>query len=298
MTDKNSRKSYLFAGLTVLMWSTVATAFKIGLFYTNPANLLFISSLTSLIFFSALFYSKNKFSDSVKLKGLLNSSLFGFLNPFLYYLILFEAYKLLPAQIAQPLNYTWVIVVTLLTSVFLKQRQKLISIVGLKISFAGVVVLSSQGSIPGLGDISLFGIFLALSSSIFWGVYWLLNLKDTRNDIEKMMLNFAFGTLYILIYIMLTQNFEFNINVLFAGIYIGLFEMGVTFYVWFKALKYAESTAKTGSIIYLSPFISLIFISIVLGEPIALISIIGLILIISGILLPKVKEVFIRKSNN
>ena len=34
----------------------------------------------------------------------------GFLNPFLYYIILFKAYSLLPAQEALSLNYTWPLV--------------------------------------------------------------------------------------------------------------------------------------------------------------------------------------------
>ena len=31
----------------------------------------------------------------------------GLLNPCLYYLVLFKAYELLPAQQAQALNYSW-----------------------------------------------------------------------------------------------------------------------------------------------------------------------------------------------
>src|SRR5690606_9278126 len=113
-----------------------------------------------------LFQKKRKEIFSVK--NILNSAIFGFLNPFLYYLILFEAYNLLPAQIAQPLNYTWVIVVTLLMAFFMKQKLDAISIIGLIISFSGVVFLSSQGSLPGIGEINIFGVILALSSSLFW----------------------------------------------------------------------------------------------------------------------------------
>ena len=294
MTEKNSRKSYIFAGLTVLMWSTVATAFKLGLDYLSPANLLFYSSLTSLVFFSILILFQKKRKELFSLKNILNSAIFGFLNPFLYYLILFEAYNLLPAQIAQPLNYTWVIVVTLLMAFFMKQKLDIISIIGLLISFSGVVFLSSQGSLPGIGEINILGVILALSSSLFWGLYWLLNLRDRREDSHKLLLNFLFGTIFILIYILLTEDLQFSKNGLFSGIYIGLFEMGVTFFVWLKALKYAESTAKTGSIIYLSPFISLLFISFVLGEQISSVAIIGLSLIILGIILPKAKLLFFK----
>ncbi len=291
MQAKNSKKSYFYAGLTVLFWSTVATAFKIGLSHLSPANLLFYSSLTSLIFFTALLLFSNKNKNSLfDIPNLLKSALFGFLNPFLYYLILFEAYKLLPAQIAQPLNYTWVIVVTILMAVFMNQKLQLTGIIGLLISFGGVIVLSSQGSIPGLGEINIFGVILAISSSLFWGIYWLLNVRDKRDDIPKLFLNFLFGTIFIFIYCLFTDGIAISLEGISAGIYIGLFEMGITFFVWLKALQYAENTAKTGNIIYLSPFLSLVFIALMLGEPISIIAVAGLCLIVLGIMLPKIMK--------
>ena len=50
--------------------------------------------------------------------------LLGLLNPFLYYLVLFKAYALLPAQQAQPLNYTWAITLSLLAVPLLKQQVR------------------------------------------------------------------------------------------------------------------------------------------------------------------------------
>ncbi|NJK98814.1 MAG: EamA family transporter, partial [Bacteroidales bacterium] len=46
----------------------------------------------------------------------------GFLNPLLYYLVLFKAYSLLPAQIAQPLNYTWPLILVILSIIFLSKN--------------------------------------------------------------------------------------------------------------------------------------------------------------------------------
>ena len=46
--------------------------------------------------------------------ALVRAAALGFLNPFLYYVVLFKAYDLLPAQEAQPLNYTWAITLAIL----------------------------------------------------------------------------------------------------------------------------------------------------------------------------------------
>ncbi len=284
MSLTNTRKSYIFASLTVLLWSTVATAFKIALKYLEPAQLLLFSSTTSLIFFLIILIFNSKNNIDLSSISLLKSMLAGLINPFLYYLILFEAYNLLPAQIAQPLNYTWVIVVTIFLAIFINKNFKFYNFIGLIISFLGVIVLSSQGKIDGIGEINLLGIILAMLSSFFWGIYWLINLKDRRNDFEKLFLNFLFGTIFIFIYIIFTSKIVFQIEGVIAAIYIGLFEMGLTFFLWLKALRFSNNPQKTGNIIYLTPFLSLVFISIILNEPISIFSIIGLIFIIAGIL--------------
>lgn len=280
---QNQKKSYIYAFVTVFLWSTVASAFKIGLDYYSPDLLLLISSIVSTVFFFTLMLNHSKKNLYTK-DNIIKSLFAGLLNPFLYYLILFKAYDMIPAQVAQPLNYTWIIVVTVLMSISNKKRLSIITISGLLISFTGVVVISAQGNASGK-EINIIGVGLALISSVFWGFYWLINLKDTRQDVEKLFMNFFVGTIFISIYVLIFSDFKYSFEGTMAGIYIGLFEMGATFFVWLKALKYSEDTGKTGNIIYLTPFISLIFISLILKEVISLNSFLGLILIIGGIVI-------------
>ncbi len=278
------KKSYLFAILSVLFWSTVATAFKISLRYLNYYQLLFISSLTALIvqFFLLLFQK----SLTLIKQGFLNSILFGFLNPFLYYLILFKAYSLLPAQLAQPLNFTWPIVLTFFSIIFLKEKVRLLNFLALIISFFGVLIISSYGRFFNFQNINLLGIILALSSSFVWALYWILNLNDKRKEEVKLFANFFFGVLFSIIFLLITNKFAFpKFNYLFGGLYVGIFEMGITFFFFLKALRLAENKAKINNLIYLTPFLSLVFINFVLKEQVYFTTIIGLSLIIFGIFL-------------
>jgi len=73
-------------------------------------------------------------------------------------------------------------------------------------------------------------------------------------------------------------------------VYIGLFEMGVTFILWMKALSLAGNNARIAGIAYLTPFISLVFIHFIVGETIAVSSVAGLILIVGGILIGAIKN--------
>ena len=68
-----------------------------------------------------------------------------------------------------------------------------------------------------------------------------------------------------------------------AGAYVGCFEMGFTFVLWLTAMKLVSATAKVANLIFLSPFLSLIFIRVVLGERIAPATVVGLVLIVGGL---------------
>jgi drug/metabolite transporter (DMT)-like permease len=219
----------------------------------------------------------------------------GFLNPFFYYFILFKAYELLRAQEAQPLNQTWAVILPILSIIILSQRIKIMRIVALLISFFGVLIISTQGDLLGFNFTDPFGVGLALISAIIWSLFWIYNVKDERDEVGKLFLNFLFGFIYISITIIILYPIfypnlftEFNIPSnygLIGAVYVGIFEMGITFVLWLKALKLSKTTAQVSNFIYLVPFLSLIVIHFSVGEEILISTIFGLIFIIAGILL-------------
>lgn len=286
MTNKS--KSIILAFAAVLLWSTVATAFKIALSIQSPGDLLFLSVIFSTLFFASYLIATSKILNLLpNSENLLKSALAGLINPFLYYLVLFTAYDLLPAQLAQPLNYSWVIVISILSIVILKQKIRFIEFVSLALGLIGIAIIASGGKMIYNLDYSLYGIVLAIGSSLLWGAYWILNLQDSRKAEIKLFWSFLFGTIYILIY----RGFEFpdlTYSVILTSAYVGLFEMGVTFILWMKALQFSENNAQIGNIVYFAPFISLVIIHFVLGEVIQISSLIGLFLIIGGVLLRRV----------
>ena len=282
----NQKKAYGLAALTILFWSTSASAFKIGLRHIDHYQLLFIATLTAVVFLFLVLIAQKRFKEviSTKKNDIRNSAVLGFLNPFLYYSVLFVAYSLLPAQVAQPLNFVWPIALVLLSVPILKQTLTVKSIAALVISFLGVVFISTEGNILNMNFASPLGVSLALLSSIVWALFWLFNVKDQRDEVIKLFYNFLFALVLVSITTLMFSSFkEINFKGIMAGIYIGLFEMGITFVLWLKALKLSERTDKLGNLIYLTPFCSLIFISIILKEKIFVTTLIGLILIVTGI---------------
>ena len=290
-----TRQSYIYACLAILFWSTVPTAFKISLGELDILPMLTIAALTSTLVLLIVVLAGNK-TDLIRkstAKELLKSAILGFINPFLYYLILLKAYQLLPAQIAQPLNMIWPIILVFLSVPVLRQKIERKSFIALFISFVGVYIISSQGKPFNPGHSDLTGVMLATGSSIFWALYFILNVRDKRDEAVKLFLNFLFGSVYLVVAMIITGKWQVEIGFkgAVASVYVGIFEMGVTFLFWLKALQMASTTDKVSNLVYFAPFLSLVFVHFILHEPVYYTTPAGLLLIVSGILIQNRKSV-------
>jgi drug/metabolite transporter (DMT)-like permease len=284
----SERKALIYASLAILCWSTVASAFKISLRYMDPLNLVLYSSAISTLVLFILLVSQKKWITlrTLRTAELRNGLLRGFLNPFLYYIVLFKAYTLLKAQEAGTLNYIWPITLVLLSVPFLKQRISPWSMLAIAVSFFGIVIISTEGRISTLEFREPVGVLLALGSSLFWSFYWILNVKDQQDEIVKLFLNFAAGTILVMFAVfVLGKPVWPSLEGILGAAYIGFFEMSLAFFLWLKALKLAENTARISNLVYLSPFISLMIIRLSIGEKILVSTVVGLSLIVSGIVI-------------
>jgi drug/metabolite transporter (DMT)-like permease len=284
----NQKIPYGYALAAVLFWSTVASAFKISLRFLSPVELLLYSSFTSCVILLSIVLLQGKGRQILVLKRTdwLVSLKFGFLNPFLYYLILFKAYDILPAQQAQAINYSWAITLSILAVPLLGQTMSKIDMVAITMSYLGVIVISTKGEPLALSFDCPMGVGLALLSTFIWAIYWIANTKDHRDPVVGLFLNFVCSVPMIVIYLLATKGFrQLTIPGLLGAMYVGIFEMGITYVLWLKALKCSTNTARIANLIFLSPFLSLLMIHFLVGEEILRSTLIGLICIVCGLLL-------------
>ncbi|MDE2998479.1 MAG: DMT family transporter [Gemmatimonadota bacterium] len=288
MRDQN--KAYLYAIATVLLWSTVASAFKITLRYLDPLQLLFYACLASTCTLALIIVIQGKASliFSCSRKQYLKSLLLGLLNPCLYYVILFKAYDLLPAQEAQPLNYTWAITLSLLSIPLLRQRVRPQEIFAGFVCYSGVLVISTRGNLLDFRLSDPLGVTLALASTIVWALYWIYNARDDRDAVVGLFLNFTFALPLIFILCAFFSDLRIaNLYGLAGAAYVGVVEMGIAFVFWLIALRLSETTARVANLIFISPFVSLFFIHFLVGEEILPSTPIGLVLIVAGLLVQR-----------
>ena len=289
----NQKRAYLYALIAVFFWATIASAFKVSLAYLPVLPLLLYASTTSamVLFAYLLFAGKLTLLKTLSRHDFLRSALLGFLNPFLYYIILIRAYDMLRAQEAMTINWSWPMTLVLLSIPLLHQRIKLKNILAIAISFLGVYTIATGGDLFGFRFSNPVGVILALISTLIWTTFWIYNVRDKRDEAVRLFLNFAFGSVYALL-AFCSMLFSAAVEVpdvkgILGAVYVGLFEMGITFLLWLKALKLAKTTAHVANLLYLAPFFSLVLISLVVGEKILPSTIIGLVFIVTGIILQR-----------
>ena len=279
--------------MAIFFWSTVATAFKVSLQYLSASELVLYSSIFSTIVLWFILLYQKKIND-VKIHIIKNYKLvftLGLINPFLYYLVLFKAYDLLPAQEAQAINYTWALMLAFLSVIFLKQKLTFKDVLAGIICYFGVLIISTKGEPFSLNFSNIDGVMLALLSTVLWSMYWIINTKQKADPIVGLFSNFLVSIPIVIIYFLITQPLVLpDIKGILAASYVGLFEMGITFFFWLKAMQSATSTSKIANLIFISPFISLIFIYFIVGEQIYISTIFGLIIIILGLILQQFKS--------
>ncbi|MBW6457546.1 MAG: DMT family transporter [FCB group bacterium] len=283
---KNNTSALILAGFVLVFWSGAASAFKIALRILRPFELLFIATIISFLILSLIMFLSGKFRSLIALPGkdIFRLMIAGMFNPVFYYLILFKAYELLPAQFAQAINFTWPLVLALFTMILGREKFHVLRILALCISFAGVLVLVLGGrSFP--GGLSLPGILLAFFSTFFWVFYWMTARNVQADAVVSLWVPFTTATIVLLVpACFLFRPAGLDSGTLIATAYVGLFEMSITFLLWLKALRKTASTALIGNFIYAVPFLSLVFIRFFLKEQVLLTTVIALLLIAGGIL--------------
>ena len=292
MIHSSQQKAYYYAITTVLLWSTVATVFKLSLIYLTPLQLLFYANIASFVTLMLVLLFQGRSGELLQLKRaeIKRGFLLGLLNPLLYYLVLFEAYDLLPAQEAQPLNYTWAIMLSLLSVPLLGHRLSRSELISILICYSGVVIVISHGDFRGFSFSSPTGIVLALASTLIWSLYWIYNTRGSQDPVISLLLNFAMALPLTTALIWFSGELHpVDMRGVLGALYVGVFEMGLAFLFWLKAMRLTQSTVKIASLIYFAPFLSLILIQFVLGEDVRWSSIAGLALIIAGNLIQRMR---------
>ena len=287
MNSQASDKQAVVFGLgAVVLCSTVATAFNLSLDFVTPLTLVTLASVTSWLFLGGILLISGDLRrlSEITASEWLRLLALGLINPTLYYFLLFGAYAKLPAQEAMAINYTWGLVLPLLAVPLLGQALQRRDIGCAAVSYCGVFVIATRGDVLSFELSDPTGVGLAMSSTVLWALYWIGNTRINTPPIQGLFIGFTSATAVLLTIAGFTGSLvNLPWQALAGGLYIGFFEMGLSFILWLKAMKLTQNTARISTLIFLSPPLSLILIWAILDEVIRGSTLVGLAMILAGL---------------
>lgn len=284
------KKGYLYAFISIFFWASTTAVTKLLLKSLNSIEIMAISYVFAVItmLLITLFQKKLYIVKTLKLKDYLRFIFMGFVGIFLYTYLLYTALNYLPAQEALIINYLWPIMVVIFASLILKEKLNMKKIIAIVLSFIGIVIVVTKGN---FSDINLnpIGLLMALSGSIIYGLFSVLSKKYNYDNTISMLFYFLTALICSITATLLFYKIpSISVTELLGIAWTGIFTSAIAFTAWTLALKYGD-TAKLSTIIFLTPFLSLVYIYFILGESISIYSVIGLMVIVIGIFIQNKK---------
>ncbi|MBQ8880104.1 MAG: DMT family transporter [Clostridia bacterium] len=278
------KKAYIYAGISILFWSSLATVSKLLLGELNSYQVLTYSAAfaaLALLIVGAV-TGKLKLLRAYGIKDYVITLLIGLPGTFLYYVFLYMGTERMAASQAFIINYLWPIMSVVFACIILKERLTWRKCAAFALSILGVVTVAGRELIQFDGE-TLSGVLLCVLAAVSYGAFTALNNKWSYDYVISMMLSFALSAILSLI-INLSMGGSLAVSILhLLGFgWNGVFVMALATVTWALALK-EGGTAKISSLAYITPFLSLIWTYLVLREPISPLSIVGLMLIVLGI---------------
>ena len=280
------KSPYFYAGVSIFCWSTVATTCKFLLKDLNNLQLLWVNALVAGVFLLIINLVSGNFRKykEYKLKDYLVMAVIGLPSTFLYYMFYYAGTDILDASQAFIINYLWPIMSVVFACIILKEKLTARKVIAILVSFGGLVIVVG-GSMGQLDGAMIWGAVCCILGAVSYGLFTALNQKMNYNKSMTLMVSyFASFILTTIINMVNGELFVPTMGQLPGFLWNGIFAIAVANTFWVIALGKGK-TAKISNLAYITPFLSLVWTSVFLGEDIEINSIIGLLVIVAGVLI-------------
>lgn len=281
------KKPYLYAFVAIAIWSTTATVSKLLLHSFTTIQMLAVCSAVAAVFLFTVNLLGGKIAvlKTYRLRDYFITAVVGMLGTFFYNMFLvFGIDKLLASQ-AMIINYLWPMMAVVAGCILLKEKMTARKAIAVAMSFFGVVLVTSNGSLTGFAGSNLLGALFCVLAAVSYGLFVVLNKRLPYEASVSMMLYYAVSTIVAVICLLISGNLPVLSGVQSLGLlWIGLGDYAIAYVSWALAMK-AGQTAKIANLAYITPFLSLMVAHFFLGDPITVWSIGGLVVIVAGIFL-------------
>ncbi|MBU7593043.1 DMT family transporter [Metabacillus halosaccharovorans] len=287
ITSGNKYAASLYATMSITFWGVSFVSTKAVLDKLDPFTLLVIRFGIGAVFLFILLMILNEKLD-INMTYIPHLIVLGILGVFIHQVIQASALLTIDASSAGWMISLSPIFTVILSMIFLHEKMTLFKAIGMILALFGVFLVTTAGSEQTFEPVLNIGYFLMLLSTLNWAIYSVL-LKKLSIPLSPLVITFYMSTIgFILTLPFLIRNKGWeSLSHLQTEewahlFFLGIFVSGVAYWYWAKALHVLEAT-QVSVFLYLEPLATLIAAVVLLHEKIILISVIGGIIIIIGV---------------
>ncbi len=267
--------------LMVFFWGSNYIIVKIAYLYDNSATILLLRVVYAFLFSAILFHKHIKIPHN--LRENLKLFIFGNLNITGFFTLWFFAETYVSASLTSIIIYSYPIISTLFAYLFIGEKFGKLKFSGIIIGFTGIIIIF-------LKDITfsnyiylimlLFGAISWAGGTVFYRKY--LTGYDPANT-NTIQLLYALPVVLIISFFFGGFNIKIlNINLNLAMIYMGLLGTAIAYFIFLLLYK-KYKVASISAYFFTVPIISVILSIFILNETINVYTIIGLVVVGTGI---------------
>jgi RarD protein len=272
----------------ILIWGVSFIATKYTLGEIKPLVIILLRQVIGVIALS-LFALHNRKSFKITLRD------FGWLAIFSFIATIHLWIQITGLEYTSASNTGWIIGITpvfmlILGLIFFNEKITSIQLVGIILSFFGLLLLVSKGDFTSINLISNKGDILVLISAGTWAIYSIVGKKITLNYSPLMTIIYLFliMTVYIAPFTINRENINAVIHLSFsvwlAILFLGIFCSAVAYVLWAEAMNEMPAS-KVGVFLYIQPFITFFAAWILLNEQVTFLTMGSGIIIVTGVVL-------------
>lgn len=282
------KKEYLLAGVSILSWASTAAVGTLMMDSLSALDMAFYNSLAATVFLLIVCAATGRLPllRTLRPKTICLLSALGLLGMFFMSIFFYQGLARLDAQQAYIINYLWPILIVFFSWLILKQPLTARTCLALLLSFFGVIIVATEGSLTNLAGVDLVGVLSCVLGACCYALFSVLNMRVQCDKFVAMLVYYGATTVVGLFCLLAVQGSVPMLTATQWGgtLWLGMVTNGLAYTTWALAMDRGD-TAKLSNLAYLTPFLSLVYIFFLLHEPIHLSSYIGLVFILSGVLL-------------